>query len=138
MGSADFLLVGGLFTAAFAVYSFVSAMMSTGQAEKDILSWASGSEPIKSKSAMINWSRPLVHQFTLKYALLYRDETYRKKLSKLILTSGLSKELNVDEFLGMQIFWGVMIPVVLALLNFALEFHFPIILFISGNPSSYG
>lgn len=135
MGSADFLLVGGLFTAAFAVYSFVSSMMSTGQAEKDILSWASGNEPIKSKSALINWSRPLVHQFTLKYALMYKNEGYRKRLKKLILTSGLSRELNVDEFIGMQIFWGVMIPALLALLNFALEFHFSPILFVAMIPA---
>lgn len=135
MGSADFLLVGGLFTAAFAVYSFVSSMMSTGQAEKDILSWASGNEPIKSKSALINWSRPLVHQFTLKYALKYKNESYRKRLNKLILTSGLSRELNVDEFIGMQIFWGVMIPSLLALLNFALEFHFPYFLFVAMIPA---
>lgn len=135
MGSADLLLVGGLFIAAFAVYSFVSSLMSTGSADKDILSWASGNEPIQSKSPLVNWSRPLVHQFTLKYALKYKNEGYRKRLQKLIMTSGLSRELNVDEFIGLQIFWGVMLPAVLALLNFALEFGFSPVLFMIMIPA---
>ena len=130
MGSADLLLVGGLFIAAFAVYSFISALMTTGSGDKDILSWASGNEPVQSKSPLVNWSRPLVHQFTLKYALKYKNEGYRKRLNKLILTSGLSRELNVDEFIGLQIFWGIMIPALLALLNFALEFGFSPVLFL--------
>ena len=137
MGSADFLLVGGLFTAAFAVYSFVSSLMSNSQTEKDMLSWASGNEPIKSKSAMVNWCRPLVHQFTLKYALKYKNERTRKNLGQLILTSGLSRELNVDEFLGMQIFLGVMLPGFLALLNFALEINMPYILFAGLAPIGF-
>lgn len=134
MGSAEFLLVGGLFTAAFAVYSFVSSLMSNSQTEKDMLSWASGNEPVKSKSALVNWSRPLVHQFTLKYALKYKNEAYRKKVDRLILTGGLSKELNVDEFIGMQMFLGVMVPALFALLNFALEMGFPPILFVAMVP----
>lgn len=124
MGSAEFLLVGGLLSAAFAVYSFVQSFMSTGQAEKEFLSWASGNEPVKSKSGLVNMSRPLVHQFTLKYALKYKNEDYRKKVQKMILTSGLSRELNVDEFIGIQILWGVMFPALFAVLNFALEFGF--------------
>lgn len=134
MGSAEFLLVGGLFTAAFAVYSFVSSLMSNSQTEKDMLSWASGNEPVKSKSALVNWSRPMVHQFTLKYALKYRNEAYRKKVDRLILTGGLSRELNVDEFIGMQMFLGIMVPAIFALMNFALEMGFPILLFVAMIP----
>ncbi|PIS11319.1 MAG: pilus assembly protein TadC [Bdellovibrio sp. CG10_big_fil_rev_8_21_14_0_10_47_8] len=134
MGSAEFLLVGGLFTAAFAVYSFVSSIMSRDQAEKDILSWASGNEPVKSKSALVNWSRPLVHQFTLKYAIKYKNVRYRKRVEKLILTSGLSRELNVDEFIGMQIFLGLMVPLLLGVMNFTLELGFPWPLFVALVP----
>jgi tight adherence protein C len=108
--------------------------MSTGQDEKDFLSWASGNEPVKSKSALVNWSRPLVHQFTLKYALKYKDERYRKQVQRLILTSGLSRELNVDEFMGIQILWGFMIPGLFGILNFALEFGLPTPLFIMMIP----
>lgn len=134
MGSAEFLLVGGLVSAAFAVYSMVSAFMSNGKAEKDLLSWASGSEPVQSKSALVNLSRPLVHQFTLKYALKYKNETHRKRVQKMILTGGLSGELNVDEFIGMQILWGFVMPALFAVMNFALEFGFSNALFLMMVP----
>jgi tight adherence protein C len=137
MGSAEFLLVGGLLSAAYAVYSFVFSIMSNGQNDKDLLSWASGNEPVKSKSALVNWSRPLIHQFTLKYALKYKNETTRKRLHKLILTSGLSREMNVDEFIGMQILWGVMIPALFAILNFALQFGFSPYLFLIISPVGF-
>ena len=86
MGSAEFILVSGLLVAAFAVYTFVSALMSNSQTEKDLLSWASGQEPVQSKSGLINMSRPMVHQFTLKYALKYKNVGYRKRVNKIILT----------------------------------------------------
>jgi tight adherence protein C len=137
MGSAELLLVGGLFSAAFAVYSFVSALMSNSQTEKDMLQWASGNEPIKSKSALVNWSRPLVHQFTVKYAIRYKNPRSRKKIAKLIMTSGLSRELNVDEFIGMQFFWGIMVPILFAGVNFALEMGFSPVVFALIAPAGY-
>jgi tight adherence protein C len=137
MGSAELLLVGGLFSEAFAVYSFVSALMSNSQTEKDMLQWASGNEPIKSKSALVNWSRPLVHQFTVKYAIRYKNPRSRKKIAKLIMTSGLSRELNVDEFIGMQFFWGIMVPILFAGVNFALEMGFSPVVFALIAPAGY-
>jgi tight adherence protein C len=89
--------------------------------DKNALSWATGDEPDKSKSNLINFTRPLVHQFTLKYAIKIKNENYRKKLQYLILTAGLSRELNVDEFIGLQILWGVLFPVVFAIMNFGFD-----------------
>lgn len=129
MGSAELILVSGLLVAAFAVYTFVSALMSNGQNDKDLLSWASGQEPVQSKSGLINMSRPMVHQFTLKYALKYKNEGYRKRVNKIILTSGLSRELNVDEFIGLQLLWGVALPALLGIFNFAFEMGYPTALF---------
>ncbi len=129
MGSAEFILVSGLLVAAFAVYTFVSALMSNSQTEKDLLSWASGQEPVQSKSGLINMSRPMVHQFTLKYALKYKNVGYRKRVNKIILTSGLSRELNVDEFIGLQLLWGVALPALLGVFNFAFEMGYPTALF---------
>ena len=137
MGSAEFLLVGGLLCAAYAVYSFVFSLMSTGQSDQNLLQWASGNEPVKSKSQLVNWSRPLVHQFTLKYAVKYKNESYRRRLNKLILTSGLSRELNADEFIGIQILWGLMIPGLFAILNFTLEFGLSQVLFILMVPLGF-
>ncbi len=130
MGSADMLLFGGLFTAAFAVYSFVSALM-TNDSDRSTLSWASGDEPIKSKSALINWTRPLVHQFALQHAARVKSPRYRKQLEKLILNAGLSRELNVNEFIGFQVLWGVGVPAFGSVMNFALEMGIPYALFIA-------
>lgn len=66
-------------------------------------------------------SRPLVHQFTLQHALKVRSESYRKKVRSLIKTGGLSSEINEDEFIGLQILWGIMFPIFVLILNFALE-----------------
>jgi tight adherence protein C len=124
-GSAELLLFGGLLMAAYAIYSFVSLLLANNS-EKQLLSWASNTEPEKSKSGLINASRPLVHQFSLKYALKIKNESYRKRIQKLLLTAGMSRELNTDEFIGLQILWGLMIPILLAVLNFALEVGLPI------------
>ncbi|HWU44052.1 MAG TPA: type II secretion system F family protein, partial [Bdellovibrio sp.] len=63
----------------------------------------------------------LVHQFTLQHALKIRSEAYRQKVRKFIKTSGLSEELNEDEFIGLQLLWGVMFPIFLLIMNFSLQ-----------------
>lgn len=118
------LLLAGLGFAALSVYLFVSAIFSNN-ADADALAWASGDEPQKSKSGLINFSRPLVHNFTLQHALRIRNHDYRENVQKKILTAGLSQEINVDEFIGLQILWGVMFPIALLILNFALQLGYP-------------
>jgi tight adherence protein C len=136
MGSAELLLFSGLALGAYAVYSFLSILL-TNNTDKDLLSWASGNEPQKSKSALINWSRPLVHQFTLQHALRVKSPSHRKKVGRLILTAGLSRELNVDEFIGLQIFWGIALPGFMAIMNFALEAGLPWLLFFLFVPAGW-
>ncbi len=118
------LLLAGLGFAALSVYLFVTAIFSNN-ADADALAWASGDEPQKSKSGLINFSRPLVHNFTLQHALRIRNHDYRENVQKKILTAGLSQEINVDEFIGLQILWGVMFPIALLILNFALQLGYP-------------
>ena len=119
MLSFDFLiLLSGLGLAALAVYLFTTAVF-TNNSDADALAWASGDEPRKSKSPLVNFSRPLVHNFTLQHALRFKNERYRKKVEKLILTSGLSQEINVNEFIGLQILWGIMVPIVLVIPDLA-------------------
>lgn len=124
MGSAELMLILGLLLGGVAVFLFVSAIFASNQ-DKQQLSWANNDEPVKSKNAIINFSRPLVHQFTLQHALRIRSEGYRKKVRKYILTSGLSRELNEDEFIGLQLLWGVMFPVFLFIMNFSLQLELP-------------
>src|SRR5207253_7206265 len=71
-----------------------------------------------------------VHQFTLKHAVRIKSASYRKRVRKHILTSGLSSELNVDEFIGLQILWGVMFPAFLYVMNFALALDLPTVLLV--------
>ena len=89
------------------------------------LSWATGDQPDKSESPIINWSRPLVHQLTLKYAKRIKRESFRKDIEYKIMTGGLENELNVDEFIGLKLLWGLFFPVLLAILNFSLVLGYP-------------
>lgn len=129
MLSFDFvLLILALGFTALAVYLFVSVIFKNNS-DSDILAWASGDEPQKSKSGFINFSRPLVHNFTLQHALRIKAPLYRKKVEHKILTGGLSRELNVDEFIGLQILWGIMFPSMMIVLNFALQLGYPYFIF---------
>lgn len=124
MGRAELMLVGGLILAGYAVYLFVSSLINNNL-KKDILSWSSGTEPVKSKSGIINLSRPLIHNFTLQHAVKIKNENYRNKIDQELLAAGLKSELNVDEFIGMQLLWGVMFPLLVGVMNFSLEMGIP-------------
>jgi tight adherence protein C len=121
------LLLSGLGLAALAVYLFTSAVF-TNNTDAEALAWASGDEPAKSKSGLINFSRPLVHNFTLQHALRIKSPRYRERVRRKILVAGLSREMNVDEFIGLQILWGIMLPIALVILNFALQLGYPYLL----------
>ncbi len=118
-----FILVSGLGLAALSVYLFSTAIF-TNNADAEALAWASGNEPVKSKSGLINLSRPLVHNFTLQHAQRIQRASYREKIRRNLLTAGLSQELNEDEYIGLQILWGVMFPIALLIANFALQLGF--------------
>ena len=89
------------------------------------LSWATGDAPEKSKSGIINFSRPLVHQLTIKYAQRIKSKKMRANVAQKLLTSGLENELNVDEFLGLKILWGIMFPIIFTIMNFSLVLGYP-------------
>lgn len=105
------------------VYFFVSALLSKDEGSQ-ALSWASGNAPEKSKSPLIELSRSLVHQFTIHYAIRIKDKKWRKRVEYELITSGLTAELNVDEFIGLKLLWGVVMPIVFIVLNFALQLNY--------------
>ena len=119
-----FLLFSGLGLAAMSVYLFTSALLGNNYDAK-ALAWASGNEPVKSKSGFVNFSRPLVHNFTLQHAARIKNPDYRRKVERKLLTAGLSGELNADEFIGLQILWGFMVPLFLVILNLTLHLGYP-------------
>lgn len=136
MGSAEWILIIGLIFAGVAVYLFLSAILS-GNKDSDQLNWANSTQPKKSQSGIINISRPLVHQFTLQHALRIKSPEYRKRVEYRIKTGGLSRELNVDEFIGLQILWAVFFPVFCAIMNFALEMGFSYLMFFALVPIGF-
>lgn len=129
MGSAELMLIAGLLMAGAAIYLFTSSLLA-GKPGESQLSWASGAEPIKSKNGIINLCRPLVHQFTMQHAAKIKSEKYRKKIKNLIKVGGLDSELNVDEFIGLQIFLGFAMPCFLLIMNFSLDLGFSPLLLI--------
>ncbi|HMN67265.1 MAG TPA: type II secretion system F family protein [Bdellovibrionales bacterium] len=123
-----FILLSGLGLAAVSVYLFANAIF-TNNTDVEALAWASGNEPVKSKSGIINFSRRLVHNFTLQHAQRIKSASYRANVRKKLMTAGLSQELNEDEYIGLQILWGVMFPGALFVMNFALQMEMPVYMF---------
>ena len=119
-------LIAGLFLGAGATYVFVSTILKQNN-EAEALSWMDGKEPDKSGLSLIQYSRPLVHNFTLSYVKKVKNKKYRKKVQKKIITAGLTKELNADEFIGLQILWGVAFPILFIASNFIFSLGFPYI-----------
>jgi tight adherence protein C len=120
-----YILIAGV-----SIYVFISTLFAKNEDSK-ALQWASGNEPDKSKSSLIEISRSLTHQFTIQWAVKVKSQKRRKDIERLLLTSGLSSELNVDEFIGMQILWGALFPILLLVLNFALDFGYSPVVFIA-------
>lgn len=116
----NILLILGLASGGFAIY-LITRVVLGDNADSSSLAWATGDEPAPSKSPVVNLSRPLIHNFTLVHAKKIKSQSYRTKIEETIRTAGLSKELNVDEFIGMQILWGFLFPLVLFFFNFALD-----------------
>lgn len=136
MGSDNIMLFLSVFAGGISVYFFVSAFIQS-HSDKAQLSWANNDEPVKSKNPIINMSRPLVHQFTLQHALKVKSLSFRKKIKKYIMVGGLSAELNEDEFIGLQILWGVMFPLFISLMNFALQLDFPFLFILALIPFGF-
>jgi len=132
----DLLLYLGIFLAGAAIFWFVYAIFAANEDSK-ALSWATGDQPKKSKSPVINFSRPLVHQFTMKYAKKMKSEKLRKSVEFKIITAGLDEEINVDEFIGLKLFWGVLFPILLVVLNFALQLNYPVWIMCLLAPAGY-
>ncbi len=116
--------MAGLVLAAGATYAILSVILKQNN-EAEALSWMDGKEPEKSKAPLIQFSRPLVHNFTLNHVKRVKSPKYRKKVEKKIITAGLTKEMNVEEFIGLQILWGIAFPVLFFILNTVLSLGFP-------------
>lgn len=116
----ELFLIVGLLMIGLAIFLMAYSILWVDEAEF-ALQWAAADAPQKSSSKLIELSRPLVHRFCLRFAAKVQNPTYRSTVEKKIATAGLQGELNVDEFIGLQILWGLLFPLLLILLNFTLE-----------------
>lgn len=123
--AGDLFLYAGILLIGFAVFHLVYGLFSNAN-PSSALQWASSQAPQASQSKMIETSRILVHQFTLQHAVKIKNPNYRKSVEATILTAGLENELNVDEYIGMQLLWGVMLPAILLVLKFALSLDYSV------------
>jgi len=123
MESDLIFLFSGLSLAALSVYLFCSVVFAKKD-EAESLAWAEGNEPTPSKMPLIQMSRPLVHNLSLQHVKHIKSPKYRESIESKLLTAGLSKELNTDEFIGLQILWGVIFPVFFVIMNFALQLNY--------------
>ena len=118
------LLISSLLLTGVSVFLFSKALF-TNNTDAKALAWATGDEPSKSKSMFINFSRPLVHNFTLQHAVRFKNPDFRKRTERKLETAGLLGEINVDEFIGLKILWGIGFPIVMILLNFTMSLGYP-------------
>jgi tight adherence protein C len=133
---SDIKLYIGILVFGFAMYKILSSLFAKNEEQKS-LQWASSSAPVKSKSAIIEFSRQLSHQFTLQHALRIKNPKYRKDIERLIETSGLAAELNVDEFIALQLLWGIVFPIICLFINFLMSLNYPMILFLAIIPFGF-
>ena len=122
------LLICGLFLLALAIYLFCSTILGAGS-DQSALALAEEKEESK-KIPLIQFSKPLVQRLTLKYSSIIKSKNYRKKVQQKILHSGLTKEININEFIGLQILWGIFFPIFAMILNFGLQMGYPFFVFI--------
>jgi tight adherence protein C len=128
LGSAELLLFAGLFLAAFSVFSLVRTFLASSQ-DKQVLSWLNDDSRNENLSPTFQFLRALMHQFALKYAIKFKNPTYRKNIEKLLMTSGVSRQMNVDEFIGFQLLYSLVLPLLFFILNFALQLDIPLLAF---------
>ena len=114
------MLIAGLLLIGLAIFLISNILVTTNE-DNAAMSWATGDEPSKSNSKFIEISRPLVHRFCMSLVSKINAPNYRKTVENKILTAGLASEINTNEFIGMQILWGLLFPILLLLLNFTLE-----------------
>ena len=51
----------------------------------------------------------------MKYATKIKNEKMRQDIEYKIITAGMAEEVNVDEFIGLKLFWGVLFPILILL-----------------------
>ena len=127
------LLISSLLCTAFAVFLFVFTLFKS-DSEQAALALASNEDPSeKKKNPFFQFSKSMVHNFAIQHAKKIKSLKYRSSIKQKIVYAGLDKELNIDEFIGLQILWGFMVPVFAFIMNLALQMGYPWFLFVAAG-----
>ena len=125
-----FLLFSGLVLAGVSVYLVSHAFLMTVAVEEDQVLWSDEEERHHLKSPAVKFFLSLARQLTLNYSSRFlKNKEKKEALHKKILTAGLSKALNVNEFVALQILLGIAFPIFFFLVNFALQLNWPWMIF---------
>lgn len=121
-------LAGGLsaFIAVRTLIESLSAQKTSPLLWGDI-SGKLGEAPKKSKSPIITVSRPLLHRLIIPITSKYKLEEYKKNLKREINSAGLGQELNEEEYLALQFFLGIMLPVIIFTFNILFSLNYPLL-----------
>ena len=125
-----FLLFSGLGLFGYSIYLFVSSILYI---DKDLqaMNWIEEEDKGGiNKHPILKFSRPLVHNLTLRYAVTIKAKKYRSKVKQTIYSSGLENIFAIEEYIGMQILWGLFFPIFLMAFNFALQLEIPLVLLV--------
>jgi tight adherence protein C len=123
----NILLFLGILLGGFATYVAVSAVLENiFNSKTTALTWASGEQPMKSKSGVIRLARPLIHRLVLPLIARYELKEYKENLKRQIQSAGLGRELNENEYIGLQILLGVILPLILFVGHFLFNIDYPL------------
>jgi tight adherence protein C len=126
MGLSGILQILGVLAGGAAVFVAVSIVIKNIiENQNQPLSWASGDSPKKSKSGIIRLSRPLVHRLVLPLIARYELKDQKERIRRNIQSAGLGQELNENEYLGLQIFLGLFLPLFIIACNFLFHLEYP-------------
>jgi len=121
------LLFIGVLLSGLATFLAVSTILdSVFNTKLNALTWASGDAPKKSKSGVIRLTRPIVHRMILPLIARYKLQRYKENIKREIQSAGLADELNENEYIGLQILLGAMIPLVLIAGQILFKIEYPV------------
>jgi tight adherence protein C len=117
------MLAGGL-CVYFVASSFFGSLLSKNNSTS--LVWGESADlPKQSRSPIITLTRPLVHKVAIPLLSRYKLEEYKKGIKRNIYAAGLGQELNEDEYIGLQLLMGILLPVFVSMTNVLFNLEYP-------------
>lgn len=127
------LLILGMLAGGLCVYFIASSFFGSLLTKNNSTSlvWGESADlPKQSRSPIITLTRPLVHKVAIPLLSRYKLEEYKKGIKRNIYAAGLGQELNEDEYIGLQLLMGILLPVFVSMTNILFNLEYPWIVII--------